>query len=79
MKGFRIVIPHDLRTKLLQILHVGHTGVEKTLRRALDIVFWPGLTKDIKDLILNCNICLEFRNSNPREPLQTHEVPSYPW
>ena len=79
MKGCRIVIPHDLRTEMLKILHVGHTDVEKTLRRARDIVFWPGLTKDITDLILNCNICLEFRNSNPKEPLQTHEVPSYPW
>ena len=79
MKGCRIVIPHDLRTELLKVLHVGHTGVEKTPRRARDIVFWPGLTKDITDLILNCNICLEFRNSNPKEPLQTHEIPSYPW
>ncbi|XP_062610827.1 uncharacterized protein K02A2.6-like [Saccostrea cucullata] len=79
MKGLRIVIPHDLRTELLKILHVGHTGVEKTLRRARDIVFWPGLTKDVTDLILNCNVCLELRNSNPKEPLQSHEIPSYPW
>lgn len=56
MKGSRIVIPHDLRTGLLNRLHVGHTGVEKTLRQARDILFWPGLTKDITDLILNCNI-----------------------
>ena len=76
MKGCRIIIPHDLRTELLKVLHVGHTGVEKTLRRVRDIVFLQGLTKD---LILNCNICLEFRNFNPKEPLQTHEIPSYPW
>ena len=39
MKGCRIVIPHDLGTELLKVLHVGHTGVEKTLRMARDIVF----------------------------------------
>ena len=52
------------------------------LRKPLEglvTVFWQGLTKDITDLTLNCNICLEFRNSNPKEPLQTHEIPSYPW
>ena len=61
LKGFRIVIAHDRRTELLKVLHVGHTSVEKTFRKARDVVFWPGLTKDITDLILNCNICLESR------------------
>lgn len=73
LMGFRIVIAHDRRTELLKVLHVGHTIVEKTFRKARDVVFWPGLTKDITDLILNCNICLESRNSNPKIPLQTHE------
>ena len=79
MKGQRIVIPPNLRRELLDILHVGHTGVEKTLRRARDILFWPGLTADITNLVLNCTTCLQFRNSNPKEPLQSHEIPSYPW
>ena len=79
MKGFRIVIPHDLRTELLNRLHVGYTGVEKSLRQARDILVWPGLTKDITDLILNCSTCLEYRNSNAKEPVVAHEIPSYPW
>ena len=26
-----------------------------------------------------CPICLEFRNSNPNEPLVPHDIPDYPW
>lgn len=74
MKGDRIVIRHDLWIELLKVLYVGHTGVAKTLRRAREIVSWPGLTKDITDLTGNWD-----SNSNSKEPLQTHEVYSYSW
>lgn len=79
LKVFRIVINHELSAWLSIVSYVGHSGLVKTLRRDRDIVFLPGLTKDITDLILIWNICLEFRNSNPNESLQTHKVPSYTW
>ena len=54
-------------------------GVEKTLSSARDIVFWPKMSSQITDLILNCDICLDHRDSNAKEPLVPHEIPSYSW
>ena len=48
LKGDTIVIPHQLRKKILSQLHVGHIGIQGTIRRARDVIFWPGITNDIK-------------------------------
>ncbi len=48
--GDRVVIPLplSLREQFLQILHSAHQGVSAMGSRARAIVFWPGITKDIK-------------------------------
>lgn len=78
MKGHRIVIPRSTQYEMLQKLHTGHPGVERTLRRARDAMFWPGISQQVRDMILTCTTCLTHRNSKPREPLIMTEVPEYP-
>ncbi|XP_021341363.1 uncharacterized protein K02A2.6-like [Mizuhopecten yessoensis] len=78
-KGTKIVIPTGLRTVMLDLLHSGHMGVEKCRSRAKDIMFWPGLSSDISDLVLNCPTCLELRNSNAKEPMLPREISARPW
>ncbi|KAG1696931.1 hypothetical protein GQR58_006123 [Nymphon striatum] len=79
LEGQKIVIPSQMRPNILETLHSGHMGVEKTLARARDVVFWPGITASINNMILGCSICLVHRNSNAKEPLTCHDVPEYPW
>ena len=79
MKGQKIVIPKKLISKMMEILRKGHAGCERTLRRARDTMFWPNITSEIKNLVLNCHICLEHARSNTKEPLISHEIPDYPW
>ncbi|XP_053400458.1 uncharacterized protein K02A2.6-like [Mercenaria mercenaria] len=80
MKGHKIVIPKSLRADLLSKLHSSsHMGIEKTISRASDIVFWPRITQEIKDLVLKCPVCLQHRDSNQKEPLVYTQVPEYPW
>ena len=43
-KGHRLVIPAGERSDIVKSLHESHIGVEETLRRARDIVYWPGIT-----------------------------------
>ena len=38
IKGHRIVIPFEQREEILQQLHIGHFGIEKTKQRARDAV-----------------------------------------
>ena len=47
MKGCKLVIPRVLRPRMLEIVHAGHMGVEKCLRRARYIMCWPHISAEI--------------------------------
>ena len=74
-----IVIPTKLRAKTLQTVHQGHFGIEKTKSRARKVIYWPGMSGDIEQLISKCSTCNAHRNKNAKEPLLPHPVPERPW
>ena len=53
----RIIIPSELRPKLLQTLHHGHAGSTKMLADA-KIFWWPGISKAIERTSSNCVACM---------------------
>lgn len=77
--GDRVLVPPNLRKAMLDLLHEGHLGIEKTKSRARQVLFWPGMTKEIEDKINNCEICRKFRKKNGKEPLIPHPIPDRPW
>ncbi|XP_028416269.1 uncharacterized protein K02A2.6-like [Dendronephthya gigantea] len=79
LKDQKIVVPLALRRKILEKLHQGHQGIEKTKQRVRQTVFWPRINNDIEDLVSKCSYCQELRNANPKEPMKPHVVPQYPW
>ena len=79
LKGNKIFIPTTLRPKMLTKIHEGHWGIEKSIQRAREIIFWPGMTSSIKEAISSCPTCLTKSSSNPKEPLMSHSIPSRPW
>ena len=78
-KGERVIIPKKLQPKMLQIIHGAHLGVEKCKRRARDVLYWPGMNAQVEDMVLNCQVCAQYRKSNRKEPLLPHDVPQRPW
>lgn len=78
-RGQTLVIPKSLRQQMIDSIHTGHMGTQKCLLRAKDVMFWPGMTKQITDFVLECPICLNNRRSNTKEPLTPHEIPKRPW
>ena len=42
-------------------------------------MFWPKMTEEIAEYVLNCTVCLERWNETPKEPLQFHLIPDRPW
>ena len=44
-KGRQVVIPSTLQDDILNQLHVGHMGIERTRRLARETVFWPNMLK----------------------------------
>ena len=61
VKSQRIVVPHKMRECLLQKLHRVRQGIDKSIQRARDKWFWPGMTEQIRRLILTCPSCLEHQ------------------
>lgn len=78
-KGNRIVVPTVLQPEILKRLHTGHMGMEKTKRRARNIIYWPNMNRDIDEMISQCNTCVDFRNQNPTEPFVSTPIPDGPW
>ena len=56
-KAHRLVIPTSQRAEHLKDLHAGHLGEEKTLLRARETVFWPGISDDVRNAVKACDVC----------------------
>ena len=54
-----VVIPLSFWPEILEWLHSSHQGVQLTLRRARDVVYWPGMGKDIERTVDQCAVCEE--------------------
>lgn len=78
------VIPQCLIQKALNHFHgipyAGHFGAERTLKRAQDICYWPGMRRDIEKHCFECISCESRRSPNPRHraPLVSF-TPSQPF
>ena len=77
--GDRLLIPTSLRQNVLSTLHSAHQGTDRMLARADSSVFWPGITKDIKDIRNGCAHCNRNAPSNPSAPPTPPIQPAYPF
>ena len=64
---------------MLQRIHSSHQGPEACVRRARDVIFWPGMANEIQHLANQCSICNEYMAKQQKEPLLSSEIPSAPW
>ena len=77
--GERIVIPQQLRSKILSSLHAAHQGVGMMIARASDAVYWPNMTTDISKVRVACTHCNRIAKSNPMQPPADPPHPDYPF
>lgn len=78
MKGERLVIPVSMQEDMLSKIHEGHQGMTKCVARAQQSMWWPGVTKQIKQRVENCATCAREAHNAP-EPLLTTLLPERPW
>lgn len=79
LKGERLVVPQSMREEIKQKLHQSHLGIQGCLRRGREVVYWPGMYKDIEDFISSCSVCKSYQTDQQKEPMISHEIPSRPW
>lgn len=78
-KGNQIVIPQTMRTQILERIHHGHQGLNKSWERSKDAVWWPKISHAVKEKVSSCPHCNEHKPSQSREPLITTPLPGLPW
>ena len=77
--GIRVVIPTKLQSKVLNLLHSTHPGIVRMKSLARSYVFWPGIDKDIEQLVKQCNGCQKQQNEPTKAFLHPWEWPTSPW
>lgn len=77
--GDRIIPPRTMRTDMLQKLHIAHQGMQRTKALARKHWYWPGMTRDIEQMVETYGTCQQFQPRNQKEPLISHNIPEHPW
>ena len=59
-------------------IHESHQGITKCRERAKTSVWWPGLSKQLEEVVYSCQTCSKLSN-NTAEAAITSELPDRPW
>ena len=78
LRGQRIEVPLKLQQGILQKIHPGHQGIQRCQLCAATSVWWPGLKKQMEQLVTNCSECAK-RCLPPRQPMIRTSLPNHPW
>ena len=77
--GSRIVIPQSLQRQILDLLHIGHFGMERMKQLARTAVYWPGIDSAIEMASRRCESCGEHQNKPSKPPVHPWMMPEKPW
>eukprot|EP00731_Ephydatia_muelleri_P034216 Em0051g8a len=77
--GSRLVILPSLRPQVLQLLHLGHFGMQRMKQLARTAVYWLGIDADIMDLCHRCTACAEHQKMPPKPANHPWMLPEKPW
>ena len=79
LRGSRVIIPPQGREYVLSQLHDTHPGISRMKGLARSYVWWPGLDKDIENVVKHCNTCQTHLPTPPQTIIHPWEYPSTPW
>uniref|UniRef100_A0A336LSG4 RNA-directed DNA polymerase n=1 Tax=Culicoides sonorensis TaxID=179676 RepID=A0A336LSG4_CULSO len=75
LRGMRLVVPKNLRDRILNLAQEPHPGLNRTKMRLRQKVWWRLMNKDVENLISKCYSCKLVKNDLNPEPLIRHEMP----
>ena len=79
LRGTRIVVPTELRPRVLALAHEGHLGVTGTKQALRTKVWWPGLDRAAEKFCRSCHGCQLVARPDAPEPLRPSSLPDGPW
>ena len=72
------MIPSSLRKSMKEKVHAGHIGINSSLRRARDLIYWPQMSTDIRHYVETCGVCATYADKQPAESMVMTETPDLP-
>lgn len=75
----KLFVPSKLRDALLKMGHKSHFGVGSIKRTLRQYVFWPGISKQIEEMVAKCEICQRITDNERPIPFKSRDLPEGPW
>ena len=75
----RVVVPLSLRRRVLQNLHAAHQGTSTMEQRARAIVYWPEMSRNIRETREGCVDCNKNAHSQATTPPHSSTPPPTPF
>ena len=57
LRGTGIVLPKELRSRVLELANEGHPGLLAMKQRLRSELWWPGIDKDAERICKTCHGC----------------------
>ncbi|XP_058049786.1 uncharacterized protein K02A2.6-like [Ahaetulla prasina] len=77
--GSQVIIPDELRGRILNVLHEGHSGIARMKALARSYLWWPRLDGEIAEWVAGCPRCQIHRAAPPAAVATEWEMPKSPW
>ena len=52
-KGLCLIVQKVMRPEILHQIHKSHLGIAKCRQRAREVLFWPGMSLDVEQMVSN--------------------------
>lgn len=75
----RVVVPENLRAKVLEIIHQGHLGMVRMKQVVRRYVYWPGVNKDVEKCAKTCEICCMVNIDHSAKHFVPWPIPKEPF
>ena len=73
------MVPASLQRQVLEILHLGHFGIQRMKQLAKTAIYWPGIDKKIGEICHACTSCAEHQNKPAKPAVHPWMIPEKPW
>jgi hypothetical protein len=77
--GIRVVVPPCYRDRLLEELHMTHSGIVRMKALSRSYFWFPHLDTAIEDMVNGCEACQAMQKESPSVPLIPWEYPTRIW
>ncbi|XP_063534905.1 uncharacterized protein K02A2.6-like [Cydia strobilella] len=79
LRGNKLIIPKELRDRVLEAAHRGHPGIVAMKTRLRTKVWWPKIDRDAENRVKACKGCTLVSAPNAPHPIKRRELPVEPW